>query len=309
MTASPKNDGADPTIEPLGLAASLSREHARSPRFNWPAALPLQPAISELALPGLDAPDRLATISQLGWKSFALTRKSLWTYGEERLSDLLAESGLSISSLSWTGGFTGTAGFTFREAIEDGRIAVDEAVRIGAPTVVIAPGLRGGHTFRHAQRVIGDGVRYLADIASRKNIALAILTAPYRRPQLRWSSVETLEQAQQLLDIANNPAVGLAVPVDRWLGHPAATAQLTALAPRIRIASSTLRSEDAAASVRPQQGMAAIMTGLRAAGFAGHWELEPAHEGDTGLSRTLPPTYFVTAYEAIAQEAMRVTAE
>ncbi|HUQ68998.1 MAG TPA: hypothetical protein VM165_05720, partial [Planctomycetaceae bacterium] len=104
----------------------------------------LRVGLHQLLLHGLPLEEQAAIVQGLGWRSLGLLRLSLWRFGEERTGELLREAGLGVSSLSWAGGFTGTAGFTFREAVADGRQALREAAAVGAETLVIAPGGRGG---------------------------------------------------------------------------------------------------------------------------------------------------------------------
>lgn len=265
MTSSPLDDGTRPT---------------HPARFALQTDDPLRVAVSEAAFGEKDLPDRLATATAHGWQRIGLLRQSVWKFGEERLAELLQARGLRVSSLAWTGGFTGSVGFTYREAIEDGRIAVAEAKRLNAETLLVAPGARAGHTFRHAQRVVADGLRHLGDIAARQGVAIAVITAPTRRMLARWTCIDTLELAGQLLDLVDNPNVGLAVPADRWHGHPTALPALRSLAPRIRIVTSHLGRAGEVDPATPLQDLSVTPTLqlLLDGGFQGVWELEAPAE-------------------------------
>lgn len=239
-------------------------------------SMSLRLAIHEQALPSADLPERLLHATRSGWQDVSLMRRSIWQYGPERLHAFLQEHRLGVSSLGWAGGFTGSAGFTYREAIEDGRVAIEEAAQIGARTLVIAPGSRQGHTFRHAQRVICDGLRVLADLAARKRVQLALLTTTDRDWQNRWTSVNTLEMAQQILAAVPHPGVGLAVSLERWSEHPSACLQLKQLISRLTLVTSNMWSQDHAQRSEDRSPATSLLDELLAAGFRGTWELQPA---------------------------------
>lgn len=294
-------------------AAQWSHQDA-SAVHGGPAREALRLAAHELLLPGEDLVARLTHAARQGWERVGLLRRSLWQLGEDAAADWLRTSSLRVSTIGWTGGFTGSAGFTYREAIEDGRMAIQEARRIGAQTVLVAPGARGGHTFRHAQRVVGDGLRFLAEIAGRHGVTLAVLTAPQRAWQSRWSSIDTLELAQQLLEVVDSPWVGLAIPASRWADHASARATLRALASRIRVVTSEPLTDlescnawgaGAHESTTPRTLDADVVTTLSelvAAGFTGVWELEGPDDPRGGRPGAIDA---VRAYEDLAASLVR----
>lgn len=262
-------------------------------------------AISELALPGADLSDQIALAAELGWTQVGLLRRSLWKFGDERLRDLLTEQQIEASSLGWAGGFTGSAGYTFREAVEDGKAAIEEARALGARTLTIAPGTRGCHTFRHAERVIVDGVRYLADFASRRGIELALMTAPVRVAQQRWTSLDSIAAASDLVRQIASPWVGLAVTLDRWIEHPAELEALRAAAPQLKIVTSPLTARTTMhATTSP---IKSEMQQLIANGFRGIWELDAsaASKGTEGAAATI--CHAAALYTEVAQGALSVS--
>ncbi len=277
---SPFDDGADPTTRHRSQSQPRPSGLHHSSRLPATSADAIVVAAHERLFASDDIAERVSHAVRLGWRSIGLMRRTIWSFGDERVVELLEDSGLTVSSLGWAGGFTGTAGYTYREAIEDGRLALEEAVRVKARSLVIAPGSRGGHTFRHAQRVIIDGLRYLAEVAARRNVPLAVIAAPVQKQYARWTSIDTLELAHQLMDQVASPWVGLAVPLQRWHGHPAAESLLKSLAPHIRMVSSSpcpgFNTQRTAAGPS-MAGQIAALQKLKAAGFRGTWELD-AHE-------------------------------
>jgi len=233
-------------------------------------------AIHEQALPVVDLPERLIKAAEKGWQDISLMRKSVWQYGAERLRVLLQDQHLRVASLGWAGGFTGSAGFSYREAIEDGRAAVEEAAQIGARTLVIAPGSREGHTFRHAQRVMCDGLRSLADLAEKRHVQLALLTASSHVRQKHWTSVNTLEMAQQILSDVPHPWVGVAVNLERWVEQPAARSQLRRLIPRISLVTTNMWTYPGETPGAARLDTTGLLEDLLTNGFGGVWELHPS---------------------------------
>ena len=59
-----------------------------------------------------------------GIPAIGVWRQKVTDFGDEKAIELLAESGLKISSLLWAGGFTGSDGRSFRDSIADGAEAV-----------------------------------------------------------------------------------------------------------------------------------------------------------------------------------------
>jgi len=60
--------------------------------------------------------------------------------------ELLQQSGLKVSHLLWAGGFTGSEGHTYRESVEDAAEALRTAAALGAGSVIVYSGARGGLT-------------------------------------------------------------------------------------------------------------------------------------------------------------------
>ena len=94
-----------------------------------------------------------------GYRSIGVWRHKLSDLDEEYAVDLLAGSGLSVSSLACAGGFTGLGGVSFREGIDDAITALRLAAKMQAGCLVVHPGGRNNHTSRHAFRLLRHGAR------------------------------------------------------------------------------------------------------------------------------------------------------
>ncbi len=144
--------------------------------------------------------------SQAGFRSIGVWRNKLVEFGVERGNELLRERDLTVCSLSWAGGFTGTTGFSYDEALDDALEAIDQAATIGARCVMIAVGGRGGHILSHVQRLVRSALRTLADPAAAAGVELAILPM---RPTARcdWTYLHTLDATVELVEQIAHPAV------------------------------------------------------------------------------------------------------
>jgi len=109
-----------------------------------------------------------------GYESIGVWRQKLADYGEEAGIELLSESGLSVSHLFWAGGFTGSDGRSLQEAIEDGIHAVRLAGALGAECLVVYPGGRNHHIYRHAERLFRIALESLLAHAEATDVVLAI---------------------------------------------------------------------------------------------------------------------------------------
>ncbi|HUQ70514.1 MAG TPA: hypothetical protein VM165_13365, partial [Planctomycetaceae bacterium] len=159
------------------------------------------------------------------------------------------------------------------------------------------PGGRGGHTLRHAQRVTVDGLKFLADEAAARRVRLAVKCDLFaRRP--RWTCVQTLESAAQILSRVNSSWVGLACPVHHL--NAEALRVLESLAGRLWLAWSNLPCEgpsDTCAVERWQHRATEVLEVLLRGGFRGEWEFRP----DSVTDRcTLPATHWSAVREVVA---------
>lgn len=221
-------------------------------------------ALHQTALLGMSWCDQLATAQNQHWQRVGILRKTLWKYGAATVARSLRAHRLSASSLSWAGGFTGSLGFSFREAIDDGRQALDEAHAIGAETVVITPGDRAGHTFRHARRLVVDGLKALVDVAADRRLRLAVLVSPPAR-YAAASYLSADDAALELLDEVGSPVLGLACALPRGDGHPALIERWQRIVRRSWVVWSD--SEPSTSPLRE------LLPRLALSGFDGVWEL------------------------------------
>lgn len=131
-------------------------------------------AVSELSTYRWTFEDDVMRYKEHGFNAIGVWRPKLSDCGESKGKELLLDQGMQASSLNWAGGFTGSDGRTFREAMHDALDAIDVAAQIGANSLVILAGSRSGHTRNHAKRILTAALRELAEAAQAVGIQLAV---------------------------------------------------------------------------------------------------------------------------------------
>ncbi len=195
-----------------------SREDARftqdasSPQLDVGSPPLHRMAMSEMTTYRWTFPEDVTAYREAGVDAIGIWRPKLSQFGDERGIDLVRESGLSVSSLSWAGGFTGSNGHSFRECVDDARDAINVAGALGAECLVIMSGARAGHTANHARRLLIDGLDLLADSAAAHGVALAIQPV---HPKLagEWSFLTTLDDTLDVIDRCNHDCVRMAFDI------------------------------------------------------------------------------------------------
>lgn len=170
---------------------------------------------------------------EAGIPAIGLWRRKLDDFETDEAVELIRESGLTVSSVSFAGGFTGSTGMNYREAMNDATEAVFLAAAVGAGTVVVAPGARGRlYTPKHEKKVIVQAMRELALMADQCGVELAVL--PKARPYAgRWTGLHSLEEAAHLIDIVDRPNVRMALNTFQLVRSPDDVERLPAFLPYV----------------------------------------------------------------------------
>jgi sugar phosphate isomerase/epimerase len=134
-----------------------------------------------------------------GIQGISVWRQKLSDYGEQRGIELLAESGMRVSSLMWAGGFTGSDGRTYRDSLEDALEALQTASALCAECLIVYTGSRAGHTHRHARRLIREALSELAPQAAEMGVDLAV-EPMHPGCAGAWTFLTSLDDTLQLLD-------------------------------------------------------------------------------------------------------------
>lgn len=168
----------------------------------------LRLSVSELSTYRWSFEEDVLNYHQNGFEAIGIWRPKLVEYGEEKGLELLAEHGLKISSLQWVGGFTGSDGRSYRDALHDGLDAVQLAADIGAETVTVVSGGRAGHTKGHANRLLRTALKELSEAAQAVGVFLAI-EPMHIGCAFDWSFLNTIPQCLDLINEIDNKHLGI----------------------------------------------------------------------------------------------------
>ncbi|GAA2397216.1 sugar phosphate isomerase/epimerase [Streptomyces glaucosporus] len=172
-------------------------------------------SINQETVKQLPLPDLARACAELGVGGVGLWRAPVQEYGVEATARLMADEGLTVTSLC-RGGFLTAADPEERgRALDDNRAAVDEAAGIGTDTLVmVSGGLPPGDRDLHGARErVADALAELAPYAAERGVRLAIEPLHPMFASDRCV-VSTLGQA---LDLAERfPAEQVGVVVDTY---------------------------------------------------------------------------------------------
>lgn len=225
-------------------------------------------------------------------------RSKLTDYGVEKGAELVREQGLQVSSLHWAGGFTGSDGRSYDDAIRDAAEMIEMAAVIESPCLIVHSGARAGHTHNHAARLFRSALERLLPQAEEHNIALAI-EPMHPGCAFEWTLLKTLEETAEVLYEFDSPHLQLVYDMYHF-PHPS-PAMLAELAPRLAI----VQLGDCSQPPHGEQNRCPLGEGevpvrdlvveLESLGYAGFYEVELRGEDVESLS-----------YQDLIQRSMNV---
>lgn len=145
-----------------------------------------------------------------GYDGIGVWVRKLRDFGEERAVELIAESGLAVSNVSWEGGFTGADATTARENLAAARDTLALCGALGAGCLTIYSGGRNGHTSRHADRLLRGALDRLLPFAEEAGVPLAI-EPMHPACADDWTILTSLPAALELVRAYDTPALRLAL--------------------------------------------------------------------------------------------------
>lgn len=198
-----------------------------------PVVVPVIPQLSVSQMTTYRCPfvEEVAAIAAAGLPGIGLWRTKLSAFDDETVAAVLQEFNVKPKSLSWAGGFTGSLGFSYEEALDDARDAIHQAARWGAENLVVVAGSRNGHTVRHYRRTVRDALLLLADEAGDQGVRLALLPTQLRFPAATMF-LNGLDDACALLDELKHPQIGLALDAFHFCSSSGALDRIPSLAAR-----------------------------------------------------------------------------
>ncbi len=129
-----------------------------------------------------------------------------------KTGDLLRSNGLEIVSLVRGGFFPSIDAIKRKEAIEDNRLAIDEAEMLGCPMVVLVCGAEPRNSLEKSRAHIRDGLEAILPYAENSKVKLAIEPLHPMYADTR-SGINTMEQANEMAEFFNSDYLGVAVDV------------------------------------------------------------------------------------------------
>lgn len=131
-------------------------------------AMPLHSRIVDELIPEVEQ------LQRRGIRYVAVRRQQVRRIGTLRLSEVLADAGISVSCLGFAGGFTGSMGMSYERAVDDVRRAADLAAELKARFLVVVPGEQGRHTYNHAERTVRMALTDVLYYADQRQVQLLI---------------------------------------------------------------------------------------------------------------------------------------
>ncbi len=145
-----------------------------------------------------------------GFRGIGIWNQKLEDHQFDEYLDRLFESQLQVTSFSWIGGFTGSDGVSYLDAVKDAIAGIRRAAQIGAETVILYPGARHGHTSSHSQRLLTSALNELIPYALDYGVRLALEPMDQTHaPQ--WSIFETPEESIEYVLRYDPRSLGLVI--------------------------------------------------------------------------------------------------
>jgi sugar phosphate isomerase/epimerase len=153
-----------------------------------------------------------AKYAAAGVKGITVWRDTLGGRDIAKTGQLLREHGLSVVSLCRGGFFPGRTAADRTKALDDNRLAIAEAHALGAPLIVLVCGAVPGQPLTDSRQQILDGIAALLPDCQAAGVKLAIEPLHPMYADSR-SAVNTLGQANDMVEALKSPLVGVAVDV------------------------------------------------------------------------------------------------
>lgn len=165
-------------------------------------------SISQLSTLRWDMAADASAYAAHGFEGIGIYRPKLTDYGLDRTIELLMQNSLSVSSLSWAGGFTGSDGRPVLDAVTDAINAVQEAANLRAHTLIVLAGGRNNHIRSHARRTLCDALLEISIAAESFGVQLS-LEPIHPGCGDEWSFINDLQAALDIIETVGHPNLGM----------------------------------------------------------------------------------------------------
>ncbi len=158
--------------------------------------------------------------SQAGVDGITVWRNVLEDRDLKEARQILDDHRMAVVSVARGGFFPSVELVRRRAAIDDNRLAIDQAAAIGAPMLVLVCGADGRQSLEQSRDQIREGIMQILPYAQEAGVKLAIepLHPMYAGDR---SAINTLTQANQMAEDINSRFVGVAVDVYHLWWDPA----------------------------------------------------------------------------------------
>lgn len=221
----------------------------------------------------------LENYREAGYSGIGVWRHKVSDEDEDVAIDRLIASGLSISNVSWAGGFTGSDGRSLVDSIDDAAAAIRLAGTVMAGCLVVYSGGRNNHTYRHAGRLLRMALDELLPIAEMWEVPLAI-EPMHPSCATDWTFLTNLESTIELVAQFDSPYLKIAYDTFHFpLGHRRESI-LSTLAPHLGIVFLSDRLQPASAEQERcllghgRLPLAEIVATLQDSGYGGPYDVK-----------------------------------
>lgn len=221
----------------------------------------------------------LENYREAGYSGIGVWRQKLNDENEDVAIERLTASGLSVTNVSWAGGFTGSDGRSLADSIDDAASAIRLAGSVMAGCLVIYSGGRNNHINRHALRLLRMALDELLPIAEMWEVPLAI-EPMHPACAADWTFLTSLESAIELVEQVGSPFLKIAYDTYHFPLGSRRVPQLVALAPHLGIVFLGDRLQPASADQERcplghgRLPLIEIVSTLQDAGYAGAYDVK-----------------------------------
>jgi len=167
----------------------------------------------------------VAKFAAAGVKGITVWRDALAGRDVAQTGRMIRDNGLSIVSLCRGGFFPAATSVDRQKALDDNRSAIAEAHALGAPLIVLVCGAVPGQSLAESRKQITDGIAALLPDCQASGVKLAIEPLHPMYADSR-SAVNTLGQANDMVEALKSPCVGVAADVYHLWWDPALEAEI-----------------------------------------------------------------------------------
>lgn len=199
--------------------------------------------------------------------------------GPQEAADYLFEMKMPVSSVHWCGGFTGSEGTSYIDAVNDAIDSVKLAGMLGADNLIIHPGARNGHTNRHSTRLLETALNSITPVAADYGVRLALEPMQFLR-NCPWTFLNGLDEVLDLVSGFSAADVGIVLDLFHMGANYHNMERLADIVDRIHLVqlSDRFQAGDYSGQRCPLgHGVLPIadwLQGLEEAGYDGFYEIE-----------------------------------